>query len=85
MFQDLACYLVPELELLLDTTDAVLLVFEGLVEALYDETIEDDPSWSLMSSAEQNLNKALSEKELIHFNCMYGRISTIRQHLGQRK
>lgn len=85
--QEVACYLVPEIETILDTMSTLLVNLKSPLEAMltHAEIEEETYAHIKLETLEQHMDNALHKKELSRLRCLLQRISCSIMHLQQKK
>ena len=85
--QEVACYLVPEIETILDTISSLLVKVKASLEIMLTRAeIEKNANYHIKpETLEQHMDNVLHEKELSRLRCLSTRITHILGHLQQKK
>lgn len=85
--QEVACYLVPEIETILDTISSLLVKVKASLEIMltHTEIEEEANSYIKVETLEQYMDNVLHKKELSRLRCLLQRITCILAHLQQKK
>lgn len=83
--QELACYLVPETEAILDTIAPFLLKVKSLLATMLTELEEDSGCHGEYETLEQRMDKVLYLKSLVRLRFLCHRINYILLYLQRTK